>query len=95
MKLKDLVNRSGLSFSRFLVETTLSGELSTPLTIKQRDQCLFHLRRASSDVRDVRRLLELEFGHKLNNYTELTRALTALELAAEKVQKTWVEESSK
>lgn len=88
-RLTALAAARGVSFSRLLVTTALTGEPPSPELLVLRAESLFELRLAHRELAEVRTTVARDVGPVTERYAELTRALDAVARATRALEGAW------
>ena len=87
MRLTVLAKKAGLSFSRFLVESALTGQAPTNEDRIQRERAILQLANAGNNLNQIARQLNAQRGALSSRYIEKT--FEQVKAALERIELLW------
>jgi hypothetical protein len=87
LRLTALAKKADLSFSRFLVESALTGEAPTSEDRRQRERAILQLARAGNNLNQVARQLNAQRGAISSG--DIEKTLNEVKVAGERIGELW------
>jgi heterodisulfide reductase subunit C len=87
MRLTALATKAGLSFSRFLVESGLTGQAPTNADRIQRERAVLQLARVGNNLNQIARQLNAQRGALTSR--EIAETLEEVQAALERIEVLW------
>ena len=89
MRLTALAKKAGLSFSRFLVESALTGQAPTNEDRIQRERAILQLARVGNNLNQIARQLNAQRGALSSR--DIAESLEEVQTALERIEVLWQE----
>ncbi len=87
MRLTALAKKADLSFSRFLVESGLTGKAPTSEDRRQRERAILQLARVGNNLNQIARQLNAQQGALSSR--EIEESLTEVKAALKRIEERW------
>src|SRR5262249_54689112 len=83
----EMARKGGLSFSRFVVESALSGQVPTNEDRMRRERAILHLARVGNNLNQVARQLNAQRG--VISSGDIEKSLGEVKAACERIARLW------
>ena len=87
MRLTELAKTAGLSFSRFRVESGLTGKAPTGEDRRQRERAILELARVGNNLNQIARQLNVQRGALFSR--DIEKSLDQVKAALERIEVLW------